>query len=282
MKGFEELVVELARYCGGNPLALKVLGSSLFVSDEDPRTISSMIKIWKSRVSSLNSLKGDLDSKIQGVLQKIFDSLALTSDKELFLHIACFFVGENVDAVELILEDEWYAISGILTLINRCLLTISPDRKLIMHQLVQEMGRKVVCEESKDPAKRSRVWRDAESYRVLRKGNGSDTIEGLALDMRKVDQRARSEELALKTSLIANMDKLKLLQLKYVKLTGSYKNFPELIWLCWHGCSLKTMPSRLLMSSLVAIDMSDGQLESFEAPTILNSLKLLNLKGYVV
>lgn len=71
-----------------------------------------------------------------------------------------------------------------------------------------------------------------------------------------------------KTSSLAKMTKLKLLQLKHVKLVGSYKNFPELRWLCWQECPLKTIPSRLLMSNLVAIDMSYGDIEMFEAPTV--------------
>ncbi|KAK1423993.1 hypothetical protein QVD17_19304 [Tagetes erecta] len=279
MKDFKELAVQLAHYCGGNPLAIKVLGSSLFVNDEDPQTINYMIGIWRSRMNSLNSLRGNIHFKIQGVLRTSFDSLPHPSDRELLLHIACFCVGEYSRHVEMILEDELYAKSGILTLVNRCFLTILPNGKLMMHQLLQEMGRNVVCEESKDPAKRSRVWHDAESYRVLRKGVGSDTIEGLSLDMRNVEQGMRSEAVPLKTSLFANMDRLKLLQLKYVKLSGSYDKFPELIWLCWHGCPLLTMPSGLLMSSLVAIDMSYGHMEVFEAPTVLNSLKILNLKG---
>ncbi|MFS7966138.1 putative TIR domain, leucine-rich repeat domain superfamily [Helianthus anomalus] len=157
-------------------------------------------------------------------------------------------------------------------------LTGLENSRLMMHQLLQEMGRNVVCEESKDPAKRSRVWHDVESYRMLRKGDCSNTIEGLSLDMRKVEQ-GMGEALALRTSSLANMVKLKLLQLKYVKLIGSYEKFPELIWLWWHGCPLQTIPPGLLMSSLVAIDMSYGQMEMFEAPTVLNSLKILNLKG---
>ncbi|KAI7752410.1 hypothetical protein M8C21_026985 [Ambrosia artemisiifolia] len=139
------------------------------------------------------SSKGDLDYNIQGVLQKSFDCLPLCSHRELFLHIACFFVGEYKNVMEMILEDELYAKSGISTLCHRCLLTISADGKLMMHQLLQEMGRRIVCEESKDPTKRSRVWHDAESYHVLRKGDGSDTIEALALDMRNVKQMTGSE-----------------------------------------------------------------------------------------
>ncbi|XP_076919071.1 disease resistance protein RPV1-like [Bidens hawaiensis] len=278
-KYFKELVVQLACYCGGNPLALKVLGSSLYFSDENPVTINDMKGIWISRINSLNSLKGNIDFKIQGLLRKSFDSLPQPSERELFLHIACFFVGERKYFIEMILEDELYAKSGILTLINRCLLTISVDGKLMMHQLLQEMGRKIVYEESKDPAKRSRVWHPQESYSVLRRGDGSNTIEGLSLDMRKVEQGMRQEELTLETKFLANMNKLKLLQLKYVKLTGSYDNFPKLLWLCWHGCTLPKMPPGLLASTLVVLDMSDGHLKMFEAPMVLNSLKTLNLKG---
>ncbi|XP_023732004.2 disease resistance protein RUN1 isoform X2 [Lactuca sativa] len=279
MEGFKELAVELTKYCGGNPLALKVLGSSLFVDAEDPRKQSNIIEIWESTLNSLYPLKGELDCKIQGILQKSFDSLPRASNKELFLHIAFFFVGEYEDYVVKILEHDWHAKSGIMTLINKCLLTVSPSNKLIMHQLLQEMARNIVLQESKDPAKRSRVSQNYESYRLLGKGKGSDSIEGLVLDMRKLEEEMRSDPLTLKTGSLAKMDKLKLLQLKFVVLSGSYKiNFPELRWLCWHGCPLETIPSGLLMSSLVAIDMSYGNLKRFEPPKVLNSLKILNLK----
>ncbi|XP_021979353.1 disease resistance protein RUN1-like [Helianthus annuus] len=125
MKGFKELAKQLAQYCGGNPLALKVLGSSLFVSDEDPWRRDTMKDIWRSRMNSLNSSKGDLDCNIQSVLRRSFDSLPLRSHKELSFHIACFFVGEDNFVIKLIMEDELYAKSGILTLIDRCLLTVS-------------------------------------------------------------------------------------------------------------------------------------------------------------
>nr|KAJ0191088.1 hypothetical protein LSAT_V11C800429690 [Lactuca sativa] len=84
--------------------------------------------------------------------------------------------------------------------------------------------------------------------------------------------------LICKTDSFAKMDKLKFLQLKYVKLMGSNKNFPKLRWLCWHGCYFTKIPSSLLMSALVAIDMSYGNLKTFEPLMVLNSLKILNLK----
>nr|GEV49060.1 TMV resistance protein N-like [Tanacetum cinerariifolium] len=238
-------------------VTLKVLGSSLRKRDN--------LESWTSILNSLSSLKGDLDSKIQGVLQRSFDSLPYNNDKELFLHIACFFVGEDMDYVGTILENDLKAKNGIVTLINKSLLTVSKSNQLMMHQLLQNMGRKMVCEESKDPAEHSRVWCSDEAYNLLREGDGSRKIEGLALDRQKLKEGSKS--LKLQTSSLVKMKNLKLLQLQYVELVGSYEKFPKLTWLRWHWCHLKTIPSGLFMNSLIAIDMSNGELEKFEPPT---------------
>ncbi|CAH1449133.1 unnamed protein product [Lactuca virosa] len=94
----------------------------------------------------------------------------------------------------------------------------------------------------------------------------------------RLENRMRSNQSALKTASLAKMDQLKFLKLRHVELTGSYKNFPKLRWLYWSYCQLKEIPSGLLGSNLVAIDMSNGWLEKFEPPMVLNSLKILNLK----
>ncbi|XP_024961640.1 putative disease resistance protein At4g11170 isoform X2 [Cynara cardunculus var. scolymus] len=277
MEGFEELALQAVHYCEGNPLALEVLGSSLFVSAEDLRKSSSIL-YWER---TLNLLEREIDSGIQRVLVRSYNSLPRDSNKELFLHIVCFFIGKDMDYVVKILEHDYSASSGIRTLNNRCLLSVSPTKKLRVHRLLQEMGRTIVHQESpKDPAKRSRVWRNTESYNVLRTGKGSETLEGLALDM----QMLKEEKCAFKTSglmtdSLQKMDNLKLLQLKYVPLTGSYENFSEhLRWICWPGFHLRTIPSDLFMGNLVALDMSYSCLEVFDPPMVLQSLQILNLK----
>jgi len=167
MEDFKDLAVQLAEYCEGNPLALKVLGSSLHVSAEEPK--ERCINNWISTRDMLMSCKGNLDNKILGILKRSYDSLPRLTDRELFLHIAYFFVDKYEDDMVQILERDWHARAGITTLINRCLLSISPSKKLMMHQLLQEMGRTIVHKESKDPTKRSRVCQD-DFYRVLEKG----------------------------------------------------------------------------------------------------------------
>ncbi|KAK1407845.1 hypothetical protein QVD17_39472 [Tagetes erecta] len=76
MEGFKDLAVELSQCCGGNPLALEVIGSSIFVSDEDPDKIIIMKNNFKDRINSFTSFKGDIDSDIQVGTDKI-EGLAL-------------------------------------------------------------------------------------------------------------------------------------------------------------------------------------------------------------
>ncbi|KAJ9550891.1 hypothetical protein OSB04_014936 [Centaurea solstitialis] len=269
-EGFKDLAVQAVKYCEGNPLALEVLGSSLSNNDTIP--------YWKSQLVALTK---DIHSRIQDVLERGYHLLPCPSEKELFLHIACFFVGKDMDYVEKILEPDYSALSGIKTLIDRCLLSVSPNNKLVMHRLLQEMGRNLVRQESvKRPVARSRVWLNGDSYKILKSGKGSESIEGLTLDMKMLREEQWAFKLSdLRTDALTDMDKLKLLQLNFVELTGSHENFSEdLRWLCWFGFHLRTIPSGLHMGNMVAIDMSYSNLEVFDPPMVLHSLKILNLK----
>ncbi|KAL7591000.1 hypothetical protein Lser_V15G33204 [Lactuca serriola] len=275
MEGFKELASKAAEYCSGNPLALKLLGS-LFVNSKDPRKRNN-IDFW---ISTLNLLERDPDYRIQGILRMSYEYLPFLTYRELFLHIACFFIGEDEDYVVKILEPDYCATAGIVTLIKRCLLTVSPSKKLMMHGLFIDMARRMVLDESPlNPAKRSRIWCNDDSYTLLRQGKGSETIEGLALDMRLVREEKDTMPEAFEADSLAKMDNLKLLQLNYVELSGSYDDFPEdLRWLCWHGFQLGTIPSDFFMGNLVAIDMSYSRLQLFEPPMVIKPLKILNFK----
>ncbi|KAL8252516.1 hypothetical protein R6Q59_036209 [Mikania micrantha] len=269
IEGFEEFVLQAVQYCEGNPLALEVLGSSF--------SHNNTIEYWRSQ---LNLLDRDMHLQIQDLLKTSYDSLPYKSVKMLFLHIACFFVGKDMNYVVEIMEPDYSAILGIQTLINRCLVSVSSNKKLTMHRLLQEMGKNIVRQESDLPANRSRVWLSGDSYKILRKRMGSETIEGLALDMKMLSK----EDVAFKTSnlrtdALNKMDRLKYLQLNFVELNGSYENFSEdLRWLCWLGYHLRTIPPDLYMRNLVAIDMSYSKLEVFDPPMVLESLHILNLK----
>nr|KAJ0193430.1 hypothetical protein LSAT_V11C800435350 [Lactuca sativa] len=172
-KGYEKEAEHVVKYCGGHPLALKILGSSLI--NEDAAAWSAVLEMLES--------KGYLID-VQEVLQISFDSLS-GDCKELFKHIACFFVGKEREVTETILKECGFQASyGITELIDRCFLAIGDDNELTMHQLLQEMGRDLVRKESPDkPWKRSRVWKHEESLNLLKNDKGTQRIQGLILDM---------------------------------------------------------------------------------------------------
>ncbi|KAI7753374.1 hypothetical protein M8C21_020026, partial [Ambrosia artemisiifolia] len=158
-EGYKEVLEKLVKYCDGHPLALEVLGKSLRKCED--------IDEWEYYIKAL---KNEPHSRIKKALQMSFDSLQFGNDKDLFKHIACFFVGMDKDLTETILNScDIMTRCGIKNLIDRCLLRIGPDNKLMMPQLVQEMGRDLVRQESPyKPRKRSRLWCHEESFKVLK------------------------------------------------------------------------------------------------------------------
>ncbi|XP_076941048.1 disease resistance protein RML1B-like [Bidens hawaiensis] len=253
-EGYEDVSKNLVKYCEGYPLALEVLGRSLYKRD---------VAYWKE---CIQGLKKETDSRINKVLKMSFDSLQNENDKELFKHLACFFVGKDKDLTETILNACGMSVSsGLTNLIERCLLNIQSNNELTLHSLIQEMGRDLICRESpKKPWKHSRLWSNEESHKVLKQNKGTDKTIGLTLDTRMLEKDKLRGSFELKIDALSKMENLLLLQLNYVQMTGSNDNFPEeLRWLCMHGFSLKSIPADLPMENLVVLDMSYSNIESF-------------------
>ncbi|CAL5398984.1 unnamed protein product [Camellia sinensis] len=318
--GFIEDSKRVVQYCGGLPLAIKILGASLS---------GSKLDVWKSQLQKLKAIP---NSEVIEKLKISYDSLLDDHDKNLFLHVACFFVGMDKDQVVTILDGcDFYTTVGIQNLIDRCLLTIDEQKKLVMHQLVQEMGREIVRQESpKEPGERSRLWNCKDSLNVLRENTGTRKIEGLKLDMNLLEEdkfdrtifgvnRKRhydefldmpllsnvgnsfqrycfgfsknagtalgnSNQIPLEVDAFARMHKLKLLQLKYIQISGSFENFPKgLRWLqiAWKGAKLlKLEPLRYVgMNDKIVEILGTFKLEPLGNvdTEILNNLSLSNI-----
>ncbi|GJY05156.1 TMV resistance protein N-like protein [Tanacetum coccineum] len=119
-----ELVVH---HCRGLPLALKILGSSLHGKNID---------VWKDEIRKLEAIP---NSEIQKILKLSYESIEDSNDKDVFLHIACFFVGEDKEYIEM------------------------------GHEIVRQQSRK-------DPGKRSRLWRHEDSFIVLKDNEATETV----------------------------------------------------------------------------------------------------------
>ncbi|XP_059652140.1 disease resistance protein RUN1-like [Cornus florida] len=290
IEGYMEHTENVVKYCGGLPLALQILGSSLSGRSVD---------VWESAIKKLEAIP---DSQIITKLKISFDSLEGDHDKNLFLDIACFFVGMDQDFVITVLDGcEYYTKVGIDNLIKRCLVTVNIDNELTMHQLLRDMGREIVHRESpKEPSKRSRLCHHKDALNVLIEKTGTEIIEGLILNLHGSNSSERIglgffswlpvtstlresfstlTEVDLQTNAFSRMHNLRLLHLNNVRLAGNYKQFPKkLIWLCWCGFSLEIIPIEFSLGSVVVLDMQNSSLKQvWKGKKFLRSLKILNL-----
>ncbi|XP_021909739.1 disease resistance protein RPP4-like isoform X2 [Carica papaya] len=244
-KSYIELSMKVIDYAHGIPLALKVLGSNLCHKSEEH---------WES---ALRKLKRVPNLKIQEVLKISYDAL----DKDLsniFLDIACFFKGQLRDDVERILGGCYghSVLSGIDVLIDKSLISVS-NKRIEMHDLLQEMGWSVVRQESEiEPGKRSRLWTPEDIYHVLTKNTGTETIRGIFLDESKV------KEMKLSPMIFSKMYNLKFLKIYHesyqknskVCLPRGLKLLPdELRYLYWDAFPLKSLPCKFRPEYLVEL-----------------------------
>ncbi|KAI7742656.1 hypothetical protein M8C21_025544, partial [Ambrosia artemisiifolia] len=211
----------------------------------------------------ITSKNGSLTEKC-----RFFDTLPSEKDKELFKYIACLFVGEDRKFTEDVLKACGICkSSGIKILISRCLLTVGSSDKLMMHQLLQDMGRDMVRQESpKKPWKRSILWRHEECLDVLQNRQGTIIIQGLVLDMRTFEDETSKE------SSGANMEKTE------------FRSFPLFSWV--HMLELPRSIGKLKNLTQLLIDGCSNlgkfpvEMKDMEALKILTADNL-NIKSHM-
>ena len=142
---YMELSQDFVRYSQGLPLALELLGRPLLKQNKG---------YWKGL---LDTVKKSPESGINKVLKISYEGLE-PLEKEIFLNISCFFCGNDQDCVFKILDYlELVPAYGLEVLKGKALIKLRYNR-LWMHDLLQEMGRDIVCQESDIPLRRSRLW----------------------------------------------------------------------------------------------------------------------------
>ncbi|XP_020424061.1 disease resistance-like protein CSA1 isoform X2 [Prunus persica] len=271
-----DLSKRVIRYCQGLPLALKVFGSFL-----KKRTTAE----WESHLEKLE--RSPPDGDIQKIFRISFDSLPDDTTREIFLDISCFFIGMDKDYVTQILDGcGFYATIRIRVLIERCLVTVSEQNELMMHDLLRDMGREIVRKNAHGhPEKFSRLWKREDVTDVLSDEFGTKKIAGVALHLDKKwhgHWHSFRDLTRFSAQAFANMKKLRLLHLSGVELTGEYKDFPkELIWLCWKYFPLESIPDDFpTQPKLVALDLQYSNLKIvWKDCKLHHNLKILNLSG---
>ncbi|KAJ4710459.1 Disease resistance protein (TIR-NBS-LRR class) family [Melia azedarach] len=245
---YNKLSNKLIQYTQGVPLALKVLGCFLHGKSQED---------WESAMEKLKIMP---HNEIQKVLKISYDGLD-DQEQSIFLDIACFFKGTDKNLVVKFLEASgFFAKIGISVLIDKCLIMES-NSTIIMHDLLQEMGKEIVRQESvADPGKRSRLWHHKDIYEVLTYNTGTKAIEGISLDMSEI------EEIILNSDTFKKMHRLRILRfmgdINKCKLSHFCgPGFSEVRYLHWHGYPLKSLPSNIRPENLVSLELPCSEVQ---------------------
>ncbi|KDP26904.1 hypothetical protein JCGZ_18062 [Jatropha curcas] len=239
---YRELCHEFVEYASGLPLALKVLGSSLF---------GQSVKEWNK---TLDKLKKIPNEEILSKLQLSYDGLDRTS-QEIFLDIACFFKGMETDYVLKVLEScGFFPDSGVGDLIDKSLITIYYGR-VWMHDLIQEMGREIVHKESREnPGLRRRIWLDKDVSHIQ--------VKNMEANVKAIVLHSWKQEEQLNAKLFSRMKELRLLILRDVPASQDIEYLSnELRYLEWYKCPCKSFPSNFQPGKLVELHMKCSNIE---------------------
>ncbi|QHN98051.1 hypothetical protein HN51_045843 [Arachis hypogaea] len=261
-----DLSKQAVKYCGGLPLALEVLGSHL---------CGRPIQDWQSALGKLESFP---NVDIFYTLKISYDGLD-SMNKDIFLDIAYFFKGRSKDYVIDILKGRGYHLEiGIATLIDRSLLTIDEEGRLEMHDLVEEMGKHIVIQESQnDPSKRSRLRGYEDINLVLTQNKGT---EASSIILHEWDCYGKPGLVHWRDLTFSDICQLKLLILDGVE-APILRYIPcSLRVLRWRRCPMETLPFMDQGFELVEINLSDSSsiIQVWHGKKFLEKLKYLSLK----
>ncbi|XP_012068500.1 TMV resistance protein N isoform X1 [Jatropha curcas] len=248
---FMKLSERAITYAQGIPLAIKILGSSLYCKS---------VNEWESELAKLENSP---DRTIEEVLKISYDGLE-SSEQSIFLDIACFFKGEDRTRIQSILNGcGFFADIGISRLLDKSLITISSNNQLEMHDLLQQMGRNIVCLECiHQPGERSRLWIPQDVYLVLKREKGTGNIEGISLDKSKI------RDIELSPTVFERMYNLRLLEF-HNPFTSELKIYlpkglqflpDELRFLRWDKYPSKSLPTSFCAEKLMELHMRESQL----------------------
>ncbi|KAG6627856.1 hypothetical protein CIPAW_15G158600 [Carya illinoinensis] len=239
-------VIKLALKCAdGLPLALQVIGSNLYGED---------IHFWKSELEKYKRIP---EENIHKKLKISYDGLDYHT-KKIFLDIACFFKGEYKDYVTKILDGcGFFADAGIKKLNDKCLITIDKYDLLWMHDLIQDMGREIVRQESpEEPSKRSRLYFHEDVWEVLKENKGIDQIEGILIDLPREDSMTQ-----LSTKVFANLKNLRIFINRNASFCGGLEYLSnKLRVLDWPLCPLEFLPSTFHGEKLIVLKMQGSRI----------------------
>ncbi|MED6203783.1 hypothetical protein PIB30_002546 [Stylosanthes scabra] len=280
---YANVLFRAVTYASGLPLALEVIGSNLF---------GKGLEEWES---ALDQYERNLDNKIRKILQVSFDALG-KDVQSVFLDIACCFKGYTLMKVANILEAHYGSCMRyhIGVLVEKSLIKIHQIGGVIIHDLIEEMGKEIVLEESpKMPGKRSRLWSCEDIVEVLENNQkGTSATEMIYLEFplfRKegdgdpmTKEKCKDVQVKWDGTAFKEMTNLKTLIIKNGYFSRSPKYFPNTLRvLKWWRYPSKCFPPDFHPKKLTILKLPDylhrlPKLDSLSKASGLTTLTVLN------
>eukprot|EP00253_Pinus_taeda_P020364 PITA_20364 len=278
--GFIDLVERFVRACDGLPLSLKVTGALLCGRDDT---------YWKELLNDFHKIP---PADIRETLKISYNSLD-QEYQQIFLDMACFSIGEDMDTAKRI----WGAV-GISNLESKCLLELDSGKRIKMNDQVRDMGRYTAAERSMP----HRLWCHATNNnnvdKLFEESSWSVTTEVRGIStVHRVDSsscvrsemswyKRRSQELLenCKRALF-NTDRyhgLRILASEdyYVEAILRRVRSPHLIWLRWYKCPYSSLPSWVPLGNLRVLEVRGSRLKTLWQQESQPPLQLRELNIY--
>ncbi|CAN1272040.1 Disease resistance protein L6 [Linum perenne] len=238
---YATLCYDFVKVAARLPLALKVIGSLLFCRDK---------QFWEEKLMELKDLPAT-SNLVQQRLKISYNELT-RNEKQIFLDIACFFIGEDKELpVHMWSDCKFYPESGLRTLVLRSLIKIDEENQFWMHDLLRDLGRAIVMEEDvKNPCKRSRIWSYEDAWNML-----------------------KNEEVSMYIFMISP---------QIMEFTGDFSGIlPDIRWLRLNQC--KSLPTDLNLKKAVILDLQNCYVtddwRGWSGIQVAHKLKVINLYG---
>ncbi|KAL3739832.1 hypothetical protein ACJRO7_021150 [Eucalyptus globulus] len=255
---------EVVYTTAGLPLALEVIGSLLCHQNK---------AFWMDVLEDLREIPHE---KVQDKLKISFNALN-HRQQQIFLDIACLFVDEDKTNAFYMWKDCGFRPDySIPVLVNLSLINITDDNKFWMHDQLRDLGRKIVCGDTRpiDPRKQSRLWNTEMAVNIIRTEERKDAIEAICLEGNAPGIYTSKE--------FSRLQNIRFLKVRWGQFDGDFKNqLSELRYMSWHRCPLELFAINFHPSNLVVLDLSFSSITEnwtgWSQIKVSKKLKVLNL-----
>ncbi|CAH8388881.1 unnamed protein product [Eruca vesicaria subsp. sativa] len=264
--GYKDLSKRISELAQGLPIALEDFGTYLAKKKKKEE--------WQ------HALKSFEEAPLEKTMTALKSSYAGLDElgRADFLHVACLFNGEPIRRVKKLLEQ---GEVGLRVLEEKSLIEVSADKRISMHRLLEQMGKKIVHDQN--PCQQRILWNHKDIHLVLENKIGTHLIEGVLLDVSEM-----TDEVHINWDAYKPMYNLRFLKIYNSKQSGGLQPWSEgmileknlslhkLRLLHWDAYPFTTLPTSISSDCLVELKLRYSKLKTLWSgtPKLLNLMKL--------